>query len=203
MTKAKKPPGNAKALAAARREASERKRDTVVQTIKDMAAEGSAVSISAVASRAGVGRDFIYKHADLRMRVETAMESQRDKNVPGQRAPKGTDAASHGLRADLAVAQQELKRLREENAQLKADLKIDIGAQIEAGDREAAAKALSEKTKEVDRLTSELHRAELKIKALVRERDELIDDLAAERRAAIELAQEGVSENVRPLKPRA
>lgn len=196
MPPAKKATGNPDALRKSRQADSEMKKAAVAEAVQELLSEGTVVSVAETAKRAGVSRPFIYSHPDLQLVVETAMRTQRESNVKGQKAPTRSPAAMASMKSDLAVAQQEIKRLRDENTRLRADLRLDLGAQLEAADRETAASLLADKTREVERLVSELHQVRRQLRALERERDELAEDLAAERRATIALADEG---NVTPL----
>lgn len=191
--------GNAEALATARQHDSARKREAVVAAVQTLLGEGVAVSVAEVAKRAKTSRQFVYSHPDLRLAVETAMGTQRHADVAAQRAPRQTSAAVASLRADLAVAEQELRRLRAENSQLRSDLSLDLGAQVESQDRAQVAQSLAAKTREVDRLIAENQRLQRQVAALRREVNELTDDLAAERRAQAEIDR---ASNVRPMRKR-
>lgn len=191
-------PGNPEALKAARAAQSAQKQDAVLNALQEMLRNGDPISIARVARCAGVGRDLIYKHAALRERVEASMAAQQVSEAKAQPTPKGTSAASAGLKSDLALAQQELRRLRAENQQLRTDRRLDLGAALEARDQENLASLLAERAREVERLTVEVNRLQRQNRALAAERDEIADDLAAERQAA--LLETRPEENVSPIR---
>ena len=183
-------------LSKARAAASAEKADSVRAQLRESLRNG-VISVRGIARQSGVSHQFIYSNRDLLSAVEAAMDTQRSSNVSGQKAPRQTDAAASSLRADLAIAHQENKRLRDEVRQLRGDLKLDLGAQIEAQEREDLASLLKEKTRENDRLVSKIQKLERQVAALTRERDDLADDLAAERAAQKALAK---ASNVRPIR---
>ena len=184
-------------LSKARAAASAEKADSVRAQLRESHRNGDVISVRGIARQSGVSHQFIYSNRDLLSAVEAAMDTQRSSNVSGQKAPRQTDAAASSLRADLAIAHQETKRLRDEVRQLRGDLKLDLGAQIEAQEREDLASLLKEKTRENDRLVSKIQKLERQVAALTRERDDLADDLAAERAAQKALAK---ASNVRPIR---
>src|SRR5437879_5799808 len=60
------------ALAQARRRDVDGRRQRVHQALADMHAAGPEISVSAVATRAGVHRSFVHRHADLHAAVLAA-----------------------------------------------------------------------------------------------------------------------------------
>jgi hypothetical protein len=69
-------------LAAARRRDVERRRAQVHKAITDMHGDGSEITISATADRAGVHRSFIHRHNDLRSAVLAAAADSIDSPSP-------------------------------------------------------------------------------------------------------------------------
>jgi len=69
-------------LAAARHRDVERRRARVHKAITDMHSDGSEITISAAAARAGVHRSFIHRHDDLRAAVLTAAAETIDNPSP-------------------------------------------------------------------------------------------------------------------------
>jgi Family of unknown function (DUF6262) len=69
-------------LAVARRRDVERRRARVHKAITDMHGDGSEITISATADRAGVHRSFIHRHDDLRSAVLAAASESIDNASP-------------------------------------------------------------------------------------------------------------------------
>jgi hypothetical protein len=97
--------------------------------LRDLDAEGAAVSFQAVASRAGVSRQWLYAQPALRAEIERLRD----------RAPARTDGVPSRQRATEASLRQRLEslpaenqRLREENASLKTELAIAYDQQRKA-----------------------------------------------------------------------
>jgi predicted RNase H-like nuclease (RuvC/YqgF family) len=189
-------PGNAAALRRGRAEASAAARSKVEAAVKAMLAESEPISFAGVARRAGTSRSFVYGNAELRALVDAAKATQVARGVPAQRGPESGGHAVSSLRADLAAANQQITRLKAEVAKLKKGRRANLGAQVEAMDLTEASNLLAQKTHEVDRLATEVQKQRREIETLQRLNAELTEDLAAERRAAIALADQGA---VRPL----
>ena len=178
---------------------SKRKHEVVRAAIAEFVSEGRPVTVAAIARAAGCSRPFIYEHhAD---EIANTQELQRRQGVGSGPSPTHSAAAS-GLHADLLLAQQEIARLRRENATLQAQLRHDLGARLEAvSDR--MDDRLAGKQQEVERLLAAQREADLTIRDLRRQVQRLQDELAAERAAHTEtaalLANDDV-ENVIPLR---
>lgn len=86
--------------------------------LADMVKNGETITISRLASKAGVSRSWIYTQPDLRSKIEQAQQDTRSTS----RAPAGSQASAESLKRRLELAHQTLARLRAENLQLKQDL---------------------------------------------------------------------------------
>jgi cell division protein FtsB len=103
--------------------------DRAEQALRDLAAEGAAISFQAVAARAGVSRQWLYTQPALRQKIEQLRDrtpARRDGVPPRQRA---TEAS---LRQRLEALRAENQRLRAENADLKTELALAYGQQHSA-----------------------------------------------------------------------
>lgn len=117
------------ALQQARASQSARKRQDVLDALQAMADNGIRATFDLVARRAGVSRQFLYSDPGLR----TAVEQARSK-PPSKPLPSVTGDAD-GLRTDLLLAREEIKRLRSENARLKTKLVQHVAsAQLDSDD---------------------------------------------------------------------
>jgi len=170
------------ALRAARAKDSRDKRTRVLAVIHTLEAAGTPVTAAAVATTAGVSSWLIYA-TGVREHLDAARRRQ------GQHGPIPTVAAIEtttpatpaSLRTDLALAREQIRQLRAERDQLRARLRLQLGAEIEGPERaelitrvsdlEAAGRQLAA---ERDARTAEADQAQ-------RHARELEDDLTAAR----------------------
>lgn len=136
MTTANTHEARTTALRAARAKDSDHKRQRVLTAIEAMEATGSPITFTAVAAAAGVSRWLVYSEG-VREQVETARRRQGDHGTPGPSSPhvdtqRSTPAS---LRTDLAVAREEIRRLRTERDKLVQRMRLQLGAEIEGADR--------------------------------------------------------------------
>jgi hypothetical protein len=96
------------------------------QALRELDADGARISFTAVATRAGVSRQWLYTQPALRQKIEQLRD----------RSPARTDAIPVRQRASEASLRQRLdtlraenQRLREKNASLKTELAIAYGQQ--------------------------------------------------------------------------
>ncbi|WP_284750845.1 DUF6262 family protein [Arthrobacter sp. efr-133-R2A-120] len=172
-------------MISARRKESDRKQAATASTINRLLLNGTLISISSVADDAGVSRNFIYSHDNLLHQLEAARQTQRDASVPRQRPPSHGLPGRANLQLELALAQQTIKRLRNELTEISGRHQLCLGKQVDAlagSENPQTATAL-----ENDRLTTENRLLRARIEALGHRVNDLQDDLAAERRSAAEV----------------
>lgn len=104
------------ALQRARASQSARKRQDVLDALQAISGNGIRATFDLVARRAGVSRQFLYSDPGLR----TAVEQARSK--PPLKPLRDVGGDADGLRTDLLLAREEIKRLQSENAGLKNKL---------------------------------------------------------------------------------
>lgn len=102
------------------------------RALRDLDAEGAAISFQSVAQRAGVSRPWLYTQPALRAEIEQLRDKApaRTSAVP---ARQRTSEAS--LRQRLETLRAENQRLRDENQSLRAELAIAYGQQRSAEHR--------------------------------------------------------------------
>lgn len=188
--------GNAQALRTARQRDSAEKRARTADAIQTLIQTGHAVSVAAVATAANVSRQFVYSHEDLLLAVESAMRSQRQNRVAAQRQPRNTSVALESIKSDLLIAQEEIKRLRAENSEMREALRLQLGAELESQDERRAADLLADKARQVERLTNEVEDLRARTERQERQIADLQEELTAERRADAYVRGQG---NVTPL----
>jgi hypothetical protein len=125
------------AMLTARAKDSRDKRQRALAAIQALEAAGTPVTATAVATAAGVSTWLVYADG-VREQLEAARRRQADRE-PGPRtaAPpgRGEPVTQASLRTDLAVARDEIRRLRAERDKLRARLRLQLGAEIEGPDR--------------------------------------------------------------------
>jgi hypothetical protein len=125
------------AMLAARAKASHDKRQRALAAVRDLEAAGTPVTATAVATAAGVSTWLVYADG-VREHLEAAQRRQADREPgPSTAAPpgRGEPVSQATLRTSLAVARDEIRRLRDERDKLRARLRLQLGAEIEGPDR--------------------------------------------------------------------
>jgi hypothetical protein len=111
-------------LARSRRRDAERRRQRVHQALADMRADGSEVTISAVAGRARVHRSFIHRHEDLHAAVLKAAAEM----IAGP-SPAATVISHKSALAENANLHEQNRRLARQVSDLEARLSELLGKQ--------------------------------------------------------------------------
>jgi hypothetical protein len=127
----------AQAMLAARAKASHDKRQRALAAIQALEAAGTPVTATAVATAAGVSTWLVYADG-VREHLEAARRRQAEcGHTPGPVTPpaRGEPVTHASLRTDLAIARDEIRRLRAERDKLRARLRLQLGAEIEGPDR--------------------------------------------------------------------
>ena len=130
-------PSRARAMLAARAKASHDKRQRVLTAVQALEAAGTPVTPAAVATAAGVSTWLVYADG-VREHVQAARQRQTERRHAPEPAPppaRGEPVTQASLRADLAVARNEIRRLRAESDKLRGRLRLQLGAEIDGPDR--------------------------------------------------------------------
>jgi hypothetical protein len=125
------------AMLTARAKDSHDKRQRALTAIGALEAAGTPVTATAVATAAGVSTWLVYADG-VREHVQAARRRQAGREpAPGTAAPpgRGEPVTQASLRTDLAVARDEIRRLRAERDKLRARLRLQLGAEIEGPGR--------------------------------------------------------------------
>jgi predicted Zn-dependent protease len=94
------------------------------RVLREMAKRGAAVNFAAIAAAAGVSRQFLYTHPELRQEIELLRDEQHSEL---SRLPVAERASDASIRARLRGALDDNQRLREENARLREELALAHG----------------------------------------------------------------------------
>ncbi len=98
--------------------------DRVRRALRELAKRGVEVNFATVAATAGVSRQFLYSHAELRAEIERLRDQQRSELSCLPVAERGSDAS---IRSRLRAALDDNQRLREEVARLREELALAHG----------------------------------------------------------------------------
>ncbi len=163
------------AMAKGRQADSARRRQRVIAALSKAAADGTEISISAIARAAAVDRSFLYRHRDLLGKIH-ALEA----TPPASGDGTGPAVTRASLQADLAAAHERAVRLTARVRQLEKRLSEALGEQAwrESGlGNPADIDALSQKI-------THLEQQAIDLRLQLEQRDE---DLTAARAANREL----------------
>jgi Family of unknown function (DUF6262) len=109
--------------------AASRKRDhaqtRAQKALRELDQQGRAITFQAVARQAGVSRQWLYQQPELRNEIERLRE--RHIAVTGPQVPDAQRASTASVHQRLENMRAENRRLREEVAELKAELAIAYG----------------------------------------------------------------------------
>jgi hypothetical protein len=93
--------------------------------VRELDQQGRAITFQAVARQAGVSRQWLYQQPELRNEIERLRE--RHIAVTGPQVPDAQRATTASLRQRLENLRAENRSLREQVAELKAELAIAYG----------------------------------------------------------------------------
>ncbi|HEX8008473.1 MAG TPA: DUF6262 family protein [Trebonia sp.] len=113
----------AKTLAEGRRADSARRRQRVIAAINQAVADGTEISVSAIARAAAVDRTFLYRHKDLLGKVHATQSG------PPAGSTAGPAVTRASLQADLLAAHERALRLTARIQQLEKRLSEALGEQ--------------------------------------------------------------------------
>ena len=125
------------AMLTARAKDSHDKRQRTLAAIQALEAAGTPVTATAVATAAGVSTWLVYADG-VRQHVQAARRRQAGREPGASTAAppgRGEPVSQASLRTDLAVARDEIRRLRAERDKLRARLRLQLGAEIEGPGR--------------------------------------------------------------------
>lgn len=163
------------AMVEGRRADTGRRRQRVLAALADATKNGTDISVTAIARRAGVDRTFLYRHRDLLARIHA--QAAEPVTVPGGHGPAVSRAS---LMADLAAADARSARLAAQVRRLEARLSDVLGDQVWSESGVGGPEDTGQLKARITTLEQQVIDLELKLQ----ERD---DDLAAARAANREL----------------
>ncbi|MEN8656167.1 DUF6262 family protein [Streptomyces sp. 21So2-11] len=124
---------NSQHIIDAARRRSEYTRSKAVQALRALDAAGEPVTFETVAKRARVSRSWLYAQPDLRTEIEHLRSSHR--RAPASPVPARQRTSDASLLQRLEAANSRIRRLAEENRQLREQLAQALGEQRAASTR--------------------------------------------------------------------
>jgi chromosome segregation ATPase len=156
-----------------------------------MAAGGEAITFPAVARRAGVSVTLLYADEQLARAITTARDRQRQAGRDrAWRLPARALVTEQSLRADLANAKDQVRRLTEEVEVLRGRLARDLGAQADLARGRIDGSLLDQLERRTAELEAENASLRPQIAGLEGELHDLAEDLQAARAMNRELMAE-------------
>jgi chromosome segregation ATPase len=173
---------NSAALRRARRRDGQAKRRQALAAIETMAEAGDPISFPSVARRAGVSVSLLYADNDLLTRIAGARDRQRQAGaVRAARLPARSLVTEASLRADLANAREQNRRLTGELAQLRDRLARDLATTSDIARGRAASPVMDRLEERAADLETDNARLRQQVGRLEADTRELSENLEAAR----------------------
>ena len=125
------PADNSRHLRAAARRRSEQTRKRATKALRRLNDDGTPITFDAVARAAGVSRSWLYANADLRDEIER-LRSLRQAVGGAPAVPNRQRASDASLLRRLEAATQRIRRLEDDNRELRDALAAALGEQRQA-----------------------------------------------------------------------
>jgi hypothetical protein len=170
-------------MLAARAKTSHDKRQAALAAVNALEAAGTPVTPAAVAAAAGVSTWLVYADG-IRDHIQAAQARQAEREpAPRTAGPPGRGApvTQASLRSDLAIARDQIRRLRAERDKLRARLQLQLGADIEGPDRAELIARVATLETAARQLAAERDARAVEASHAQRRVRELEDDLTAAR----------------------
>lgn len=97
----------------------------VESTIREMIKQKERINFNSVSAKSGVSKPFLYKHSEIRTRIETLRKQEENLESPKQVKRNMTE---HSKDVIIASLRKKVKHLEEENKKLKEQIKVDWAA---------------------------------------------------------------------------
>lgn len=173
------------AMREARAEDSRAKRQRVLAAIEALQSAGAPITAAAVAATAGVSTWLVYADG-VREHIDAARQRQvepRAEAPTGQTPRAPTPVTPASLSTDLAVAHDQVRRLRADNDKLRARLRLQLGAEIDGPDKAELIARVADLDAVNRRLVAERDARAVEADHAQRQARELEDDLSAARQS--------------------
>lgn len=174
------------ALRAARAKDSRDKRARVLAAIHALEAAGTPITAATVAASADVSTWLVYAEG-AREHLDAARRRQAEPGTAPVHQPDTQASETHALvgptslRTDLALAREQIRRLRTERDQLRARLRLQLGAEIDGPERAELITRVAQLETSARQLAAERDARAVETEHALRRTRELEDDLTAAR----------------------
>jgi phage shock protein A len=173
------------ALFSARRRDSDAKRARVCDTVQKMLIAGEQVTFTGVARQAKVSSWLVYADG-VRELVDSAIRQQAEEPLEANRSV----ATPASLRTDLALAREEVNRLRTDNDKLRRNVQRLLGQQLDQVKNRDLLARVDNLVSQNGQLTGELGQATLDNANLRKQIIDLEEDIVAVRTALRRMIRE-------------
>ena len=176
----------AQILRDARRRDSETKRAHVRRTVESMLLSGEPLTFASVARRARVSTWLVYADG-VREHIQTAIRQQADHPAEDKSSSRASTASLH---TDLALARDEIKRLRSDKDKLRRNAQQLLGQQLDQANVEELIARVDALVDDNRQLAVKLQESTQQCTALRSQVTELEEDVAAARTALRRMIRE-------------
>jgi Family of unknown function (DUF6262) len=125
---------NSRHIIAAAQRRREYTRSKAIQALRSLDTQGQPVNFQTVAQHAGVSRSWLYAQPDLRTEIDRIRTMRQ--RAPASPVPARQRASDASLLRRIEVANQRIRRLSEENRQLRRQLAHALGERRASQDPE-------------------------------------------------------------------
>jgi hypothetical protein len=191
LTIKSRPQARTAAIKAARQKDSQDKRQRALVAIQALETTGAPITFTAVAKTARVSAWLVYTEG-IREHIEAARRRQADHDIAATPSPilHRQQTTQPDLRTDLAVARDEIRRLRAEHDKLRKRLRLHLGAEIEGPDRAQLIGRVAELEAVNRQLVAQRDARTVEADAATRRIAELEDELCAARESLRRIIRE-------------
>jgi predicted nuclease with TOPRIM domain len=96
----------------------------VDRAIKELIKKGLKINFNSVSNAAGVSKSFLYNQYEIKKRIETLRNQQKELPSPKQIKRNTSDNSKDVI---ITALRERVKRLEEENIKLKKQLEANLG----------------------------------------------------------------------------
>jgi Family of unknown function (DUF6262) len=125
------PADNSRHLRVAARRRSEQTRKRAIKALRRLDSDGTPITFDAVARAAGVSRSWLYAHADVRNEIER-LRRLRQPGAAMPLVPNRQRASDASLLRRLEAATERIRRVEQDNRELRGALAAALGEQRQA-----------------------------------------------------------------------
>lgn len=111
---------NTEAVVAFAKKKKEETAEKVEQAIKQLIKQNEVINFNTVTNAAGVSKSYLYNHPNLRKRIETLRQQQRELTSPKAMKKNMNDENKDSL---IQVFRERIQELEKENKRLKDEIK--------------------------------------------------------------------------------